>query len=415
MKRIRGELSYPRQFWILFGGMLVSATGGSMVWPFLAIFIRRSLDVPLTTVGLLLSLNSAARLAATFVAGPVADRFGRKGVMLLSLLLNSLIFVAMSQATTLNAWVVLMAASGAFAPLFQVGSDAMVADLIPQDRRPGAYALVRMSNNVGVAIGPAIGGFVAAVSFAWSFYGAAIAHGLFVVLVAGLVRETLPKLTEVPSQPVASRGYGPLLRDRPFLAFWVVSTLVVIPASLMWVLLPVYATEQFGIPTSQYGFVMTTNAGMVVLFQYAVTQVTKRYPPHPMLATGALFYALGVGSVALGQTFGAFLASMVILTVGEMILVPTGTTLAADLSPLDMRGRYMGVYGLTWAVGLGIGPVLGGYLNDLVHPVATWYGGLIVGLAAALGFLLVWRALPAAARGSQQIPPSGLDTGGESC
>ena len=156
---------------------------------------------------------------------------------------------------------------------------------------------------------------------------------------------------------------------------------------MMMVLLPVYAKERFGVPESQYGLIMATNAGMVVLFQYAITRASTRFAPLAVLAIGAIFYGAGAGSVALGAGFPAFLASMVVLTIGEMLLVPTATTLTARLAPPDMRGRYMGMYGLTWSVAIGIGPVLGGLLNDHIAPAAIWYGTLALGLAAAAGFI----------------------------
>jgi MFS family permease len=165
-KRYRDVSSgYPRQFWYLFGGMLISAIGGSMVWPFLTIYIRQRLGVPLTTVTLLLTLNSAIGLVTTFIAGPIADRLGRKGVMLASLLVSSITFAAMNWGSTLLYWAVLISISGAFGPLFRVGSDAMVADLVVPGRRAEAYALLRMSNNLGIAIGPAVGGFMVATSY----------------------------------------------------------------------------------------------------------------------------------------------------------------------------------------------------------------------------------------------------------
>ncbi len=395
MNRLR-ELAdeYPRQFWILFGGMLITATGGSMAWPFLSIYLRQQLDIPLTSVGLLLSLNSGTGLISTFLAGPVADRFGRKGVMTISLFSNSAIYATMSLADSLSLWTVLMALGGAVGPLYRVGSNAMVADLVSPDQRASAYALLRMSSNLGIAIGPAVGGFVAVVSYSSTFLSAAAALLIFGLLLLLFVRETLPLSRDLADERLANGGYGPLLRDRPFLAFCGVSTLVVMPASIMMVLLSVYAKEQYGVPENQYGFIMATNAAMVVAFQYAVTQATKRYPHLPVMAVGALFYAIGVGSVALGRGFAAFLISMAVMTIGELILVPTGTTLAANLSPPDMRGRYMGIYGLTWGIGSGIGPVLGGYLNDHLAPVAIWYGGLIIGLASTLGYLLLMRWFP---------------------
>jgi MFS family permease len=398
---------YPRQFWLLFAGMLISAVGGSMVWPFLSLYVRQRLDVPMTTVGLLLGLHSAMALVTTLIAGPVADRLGRKGVMVLSLFAGSALFLAMSLADSLPAWALLMAANGALNPLYRVGSDAMVADLIPPERRAGAYALIRMSNNLGVAIGPAVGGFLAVVSYSWAFYAGAAASALFGLLVLFFIAETLP-LAQAPAyeapadeatadggadEATADGGYGRLLRDRPFLVFCVISTLAVVPSTLFFVLLPVYVKEQFGVPESQYGFIMATNAALVVLFQYPVTRSTERFAPLPVMAAGALLYALGVGSVSLGSAFHHFLLSIVVLTFGEMLLVPTGTTMTANLSPPDMRGRYMGFYGLTWRVGVGLGPVIGGFLNDQFAPVAIWYGGLAIGLAATVGYLLLDRAL----------------------
>jgi MFS family permease len=181
------------------------------------------------------------------------------------------------------------------------------------------------------------------------------------------------------------------------MAFVAVYTLSAMVAAIMMVLLPVYAKENFGVPENQYGFIMATNAVMVVLFQFAITRVSSRYPHLPVLAIGALFYGVGAGSVALGWNFPTFLASMVMVTIGEMLLVPTATTLTANLAPPDMRGRYMGVYSLTWGAAFGIGPVMGGLLNDQLAPVAMWYGALALGLAATAGFVLLARGRPAAA------------------
>jgi len=393
MRRMTAD--YPHQFWLLFWGMLINAAGASMVWPFLTIYMRQRLEVPLTTVALLLTLNSAAGLVTTTVAGPVTDRFGRKGVMLLSLSASSATLLAMSLAGSLKLWVILMVISGAFNPLYRVGANAMVADLIQPERRAGAYALLRMIVNLGVAIGPSVGGFVTAVSYALAFYIAAGAHVAFTLLILFFVAETVPQRGDAGDQNPGDEGYAHILRDRPFLTFCGVYSLAGMAYSLMMVLLPVYAKENFGVLENQYGFIMATNAAMVVLFQYATTRVTERYHHVPVMALGSLFYALGVGSVAWSWNFPTFLLSMIVLTIGEMIMVPTSMALTANLAPAAMRGRYMSLYTLTWGVGFGIGPVIGGFLNDNLAPTAIWYGGLVMGLAATLGFVLLGRGLRA--------------------
>jgi MFS family permease len=381
---------YPRQFWLLFWGLLISTIGASMIWPFLMIYVSERLSLPLTTIASLMTLNAAVGLVFSFIGGNFIDRAGRKWIMVISLAINGLVYILLSYSNTLAAFAILMALSGAFNPLYRVGADAMMADLIPAEKRLDAYSLLRMGNNVGVALGPAIGGFIATRSYTTAFFLAAAGMLTYSLLLTFFARETLPRDSGKEKKEKESLGgYGRALRDKPFMLFSGTFVLTQICAAIMWVLLAVYVKQNYQIPESQYGWIPTTNAVMVIAFQMLVTSISKRYPPFFLLAFGSLLYAAAVGSVALGQAFWAFLTSMVILTVGELILVPTATTLAANLSPQDMRGRYMSIYGLTWGIAAGIGPILGGFLNDNIGPTAIWYGGLLVGLVAAGIFVIL--------------------------
>ncbi|MBP1692526.1 MAG: major facilitator superfamily transporter [Chloroflexi bacterium] len=387
--------SYPRQFWLLFTGMLISTLGASMVWPFLMIYVSGRLKLPLTEVASLMTINATMGLLFSFLAGPVTDRAGRKWVMVVSLAMNALAYLLMSQANTFAAFALLMALSGAFNPLYRVGADAMMADMIPPARRTDAYALMRTSNNLGIAIGPAIGGILASISYSFAFLAGATGLAIYAFLVAFFARETLPPLATKARPPREKfGGYGRIFKDRPFMSFEVVFTLIQICATLIWVLLGVYAKQNYQLPESLFGFIPMTNALMVVFLQLPVTMVTRRFPALRVLAVGSLFYAVGVGSVALGQGFWGFWLSMVVLTFGELILSPTATAYAANLAPANMRGRYMSLFAMTWGVAAGIGPVVGGYLNDNFGPVTIWYGGFLVGLTSVFGFLLMSRRYP---------------------
>ena len=381
---------YPRQFWVMFWGMLFTSIGGSMWWPFITIYLREQLDVPLMQITLLFTLYSAAGLLATTIVGPAVDRFGRRKAMIAGLAIPGLALGAMGLVQGFGPWAIALTVVGMFNPMYRVGADAMVADLIPPDERAEAYSLLRMGNNIGVAIGPAVGGFAAAVSYNLAYFSAGAANLAFALLVFLLVRETMQRTGEA-SRSHEAVGYGPVLRDRLFLAFCLLMVLATIPSPLMWMLMPAYAKEYFGVAVSQSGFIMSMNAVMVVLLQVIVTRWSSRYPYLRILALGALLYGLGVGSVALGAGFWGFMLSMIILTFGELLLVPTGSAFTANAAPPEMRGRYMGLYGMTWSVAFGIGPVLGGWLNDNIAPSATWIGGLAAGLIGAAGFLaLKW-------------------------
>lgn len=397
------QRAYPPQFWLLFWGTLVSMVGTSMIWPYLVVYISEQLSLPMTTIGGLITLNAAASLISSLVAGAVTDRVGRKWAMVLSLAVNGVAYIAMIPAATYIQFALLMTLRGAFRPLYRVGSDAMLADLVPQGQRADAYALQRLSKNLGVALGPALGGFLAASSYSFAFAAAALTSLLFSILIAVKAYETLPDKTRPEKAPSpALQGYGAILQDKTFLTFILGMILQQVSASILWVLLAAYTKTNYGVPESLYGLIPTTNALMVVTLQVWVTRRTKAFPPLPIMSLGTLLYGLGVGSVALGGGFWGFWGSMVIVTIGELMVVPTSSSYTANIAPHTMRGRYMSLLALTWGAGSLIGPVTGGFLNDYFQPVFMWYGGGLVGLLGACIFL--YLTLHQAANASTNAP-----------
>jgi MFS family permease len=385
---------YPRQFWLMFFGMLISTIGTSMIWPFMMIYVSGKLGLPLSQIGILLTIQSAVSLISSFTTGPIVDRLGRKWVMILGLLSHGASYLLLNRAETFPAFAGLMALTGAVSPLYRIAGDAMMADLVPPEKRVDAYALLRMSNNLGIAVGPAIGGVIAATSYNLAFYAAAIGLSTYSLLLLFFAVETMPKQAQIRSSEAVAPikreplgGYAEILQHKSFMRFVGVFSMVQICATLIWVLLGVYAKENYGIRENQYGLIPTTNAIMVVTLQILVTGITKRYRLLPMMAVGAFFYATANASIALSTQFWMFWLSMVIMTIGELVLVPNSSTYAANLAPPDKRGRYMSMYGLTWGVASGIGPVIGGLLNDWFSPQAIWIGGAIVGYTSVALFL----------------------------
>ncbi len=369
--------------------MLVSTIGTSMVWPFLTIYIRKTLDVPLTTIAGLITLSSVCSLISSSFVGQLSDRFGRKSIMVFSLLVNGLTFYLFSQATTLTHFAILMAVRGSIIRLYRIAADALVADMLPPDERLEAYSFMRTANNTGIAIGPAIGGFLAATSYQIAFNIATGVLLLFCVAILIALNDPPRHAAEAKAavRPKERKLFGPVLRDRRFVSFSAAYVLTRVASILVFSLLAVYAKENFNLPESQYGFLMTINAGMVVFFQLLVTRLTVKHRTFSSLALGALFYAVGVGSIALGSNFWTFGISIVIMTIGELLVAPTATTTVANLAPPDMHGRYMGAFWVLVSIARAIGPMFGGLLNDNISPVSMWYGGGILALLGAVMFL----------------------------
>lgn len=384
-------LQYPRQFWLMITGIFISTAGGSMIWPFILIYVSGRLNLPLSTTATLVTINAGTGLFSSLLAGFLADKTGRKNIMVGSMTLTGLAYIFMLRADSYPAFAALMFLIGLSNPLYQVGADAMLADLIPEQQRTDAYAINRVALNAGFAFGPAIGGFVAARSYDVAFYAAAsgmFLHGLLLLLLA---RETLNPSLSPKTDHSVRQGYTQVLKDRSYLAFVMASALGLTAPTMLWILLPIYVKNNFGIPESQYGWLPTTNALMCVFVQYFVTLITRRYRTLPVVAFGMMVYALSVGSVALMSNFWGFWLCMVFLTLGELILVPTSSAYVANRAPADLRGRYMSIYWLGWGLARATAPIIGGFLNDAISPLAIWYGGMMLGLVSAGGLsLMAW-------------------------
>ena len=414
---------YPPQYWLMITGVVISTAGGSMIWPFLLIYASGKLHLPLSTVATLISINAGTGLLSSFIAGTLADKIGRKVVMNFSLTVNGLAYFLLMRAETYPQFVGLMIMIGLSNPLYQVGADAMLADMIPSEKRTDAYAINRIANNAAFALGPAIGGFLATRSYNMAFYAAGAGFIIYSLLLFFLARETLEKQTlsntspglrlspaislkrslapfkprPIDSthlagpEPPGRSGYRQVFRDKNYMSFIGVLSLGLITPTMLWILMPVYAKTNFGIPEAQYGWIPTTNALMCVFVQYAVTRITRKHRTLPVVSAAMLIYAVGVGSVTLMSSFWGFWLSMVILTFGELTLVPTASKYVADLAPADLRGRYMSIYWLGWGLARTLSPMIGGFLNDNIAPRAIWIGGLTIGLTSALGLYLLHR------------------------
>lgn len=388
-RKLKVTDSYPRQFWLLFWGVLISRAGYSMTWPFITIFIATKLDVSLTVATLLLTVQSLTSIIGAGVISPLMDRFGRKGAMSASLVITAAMLMSMASSNRFELWVIFIALNGAMSPIYITGANTMIADIVEEERRTQAYAIIRMVANVGIAIGPPVGGVIATVSLESIYYSAAIVNLAVAGFFALLISETIPKYKRKNDEDDRGSGYRYVLRDRVFLSFGLAYILVQVGYTQMFMLLPPYASEQFGLQPSEYSLIFTVNAGMVVFLQYYVTRLTMRFPVLPSIAAGAIFYAIGIGSVAFGTTLPAFLLSMGIMTLGELIIAPTATAFVARIAPIDMRARYMGLFGIAFPVAMGIGPVIGGYINDNISPASTWYVAGAITFAGALFFVLL--------------------------
>jgi len=161
----------------------------------------------------------------------------------------------------------------------------------------------------------------------------------------------------------------------------------------MWVLLAVYVKQNFGVAESSYSWIPTTNALMVVFLQVFITRALKPFRDTQVMPFGALFYVAAMLIVGVSSQFWGFWLAMVVMTFGELITAPTATAFVANLAPQDQRGRYLGLFGLTWHVAMAIGPFTAGILTDNYGIRSPWFAGAVVGALAVAAYALLDRRM----------------------
>ncbi len=394
----------------LFLGRVLGSTGFSIVIPFLSLYLHGERGVRMSLVGGIFFFAALAGAIGQVVGGELTDRLGRKVVIVGSQIVRSMTFVGFGVAVLVHApilWFFLLTSLSALAGrAFEPPSGAMVADIATGAARAEYYAVLRIGGNLGWAIGPAIGGFLAALSYPTLFLiaaGVLLAAGL---LMAFTVEETRPhrvarsleiqeSTTLLPSStgttPLARFGFGELgqaLRDGTFVRYCVVSLVLFTVMSQLISTLSVYAVQWAGISKLELGALYTLNGLMVVFLQFPVVRALAPYRMTTALIAGSILYALGYAMMGLGHSLALLTAAMFVVTLGEIVTTPASMNLVANFSTVELRGRYMGVYGLFNSFGWSIGPLIGGVLLDSAskRPMLLWTPIGALALVATVGY-----------------------------
>jgi MFS family permease len=383
---------FPSKFWIVVLVSFIDGIGGTLLFPFFSLYITQKFGIGMTQAGIILGVFSAFGLIGSMVGGALTDKFGRRRIILFGLVFSALSTLSLGLATTLAILYPLVVVIGFLSNISGPAYSAMVADILPENQRSEGFGVLRVVGNLAWIIGPTIGGLVASRSFFLLFVFDSISSCIIAVIFYKLISETKPadsaeKDHETIWQTVT--GYRHVLRDFAFMAFLVTSVLMLMVYQQMYNTLPVYLRDSHGFTTQAYGFLLTSSAVVVVIFQFWVTRVSKKRSPFLMMALGTAFYAIGFGMFGFISVYILFILAVVIITVGEMLVVPTSQALAANFAPEDMRGRYMAIFGLSWAIPSTIGPAAAGLILDNFNPNLLWYIGGVLCMVSVIGFYVL--------------------------
>jgi len=387
---------YPRSFWMMVAVNFVDRLGGSLLFPFFALYVTKKFNVGMTEVGGLFAVFFISGFIGSFPGGALTDRFGRKGIIIFSLISTSFSTLLMGFVNEFQFFLTVAFISGIFTDVGGPAYEAVFMDILPEEKRASGFGIRRVAFNLAVVLGPVIGGFVAARSYLALFVIDAIVSAIVALMVFLLIPETKPAVPQGQEQESTTQtfaGYLQVLRDGKFMAFTFVCLLTWLVYMNMNTTLGVFLRDQHGVPESGYGWIISINAAMVVLFQFPITRRIEKKPPMLMMALGALFIAIGLLLYGFVGTYWLFAVAIAIVTIGEMITVPIANAVVAKFSPEEMRGRYNFIYGNSWGISFAVGPYLAGLVMDHYDPNLLWYACGIIGMIAVFGFLVLHRTL----------------------
>lgn len=420
-------LSLSRTVHLLSLGALVNRAGAFLV-PFLTLYLRESLDLGVGFASIALGVFGVGALVASLVGGHLADRIGRKTVMLLSLFGGAIILLFFGYLTT--PWTILAAIFifSLFSEMYRPAAFAMVADVTDPAQRTHAFGLMYVAVNLGFAVAAAIGGILAEFSFLWLFWGDAITTGLFGLLILLWIKETLPAVgsveaseqeirrTDVSSQSESTLDVATItdhtlanandasfaaavrhiMKDGVFLVFCGATFVLAVMYTQSICTLPLCLTER-GYSARTYGWVIAINGALIVLMQLPVTSIVARYHRGWMIALSAVITGAGFALFGFASLPWHFSAGVVVWTCGEMMGSPLSSAIVSDLAPKRFRARYMGVFTMSFSSSMMIGAPLGGLVLNTLGSGYLWGICGLLGLVSGLAyFVLRQRLLPSA-------------------
>jgi MFS family permease len=368
----------PRALWLLVIGMAVNVTGNSFLWPLNTIYIHDHLGKSLSVAGIVLMLNSGASVIGNLFGGSLFDRIGGYKSILSGILITLVALIGLSIWHGWPEYVVFLTIIGFGSGIVFPAMYAMAGSVWVEGGRKSFNALY-VSQNLGVAIGAALGGVVADYSFQLIFLANTILYMIFLVIAVFGYKGIAPGA----AVQVHSNKDVAVPRNRKNLqALFILCSgyLLCWVAYVQWSTTIASYTQQIHISLSQYSFLWTINGALIVLGQPILNRVLKRFAASlkSQMLIGIGIFIVSFLAAGYFHAFTGLLAGMIILTIGEMFIWPAVPTVAFKLAPKGREGTYQGIVNSTATGGRMVGPLLGGMLVDLYSMSALFI--ILIGL-----------------------------------
>ncbi|GAA2425464.1 MFS transporter [Actinomadura vinacea] len=377
----------PRPFWVLWAGQLLNRLG-TMVEPFLGLYLTTVRGLSPVQAGAVMAVLGAGSLAGQLAGGALADRVGRRLTLTAGTVATGAAMLALGYVQGIPAIVATAFVLGLVLDMYRPAAAAMVADLISPADRPRAFGLLFWAVNLGWAVAMVLGGALAGHGFLWLFWIDALSCAAFGILVWRAVPETRPKS---PAEDRAAGSWTTVLRDRIMVGYVLITTVYTFVLMQGMTTMPLAMKDQ-GLGPQAYGTAIAANGVLIIAVQPLVGTWLSRRDHSRVLAAGFAVVGIGYGLTAAATDVWGYAGAILVWTLGEIIAASVLQAVVADLSPKHLRGRYSGLYGLSWSGGFLLAPLGGTQLLSAGAPV-LWLTCLALGLTAAAAQLALGPAI----------------------
>jgi predicted MFS family arabinose efflux permease len=376
----------PAEIWVLFTATLINRAG-TMALPFLALYLTGRLGVSAGRAGLALAAYGVGALITAPLAGRLCDRIGAARVIKGSLFLSGALILLLPALDSFAAIVALVFAWAVAAEAFRPAMLAVITDFVPPHQRRSAFVVSRIAVNLGLSIGPAVGGFLAMVSFPILFFVDGTTSLLaFAVVALYRWRPPASAAREEDDGPAAAAATGASrwIPDRRYLYFLLAILPCLVAFFQIMAPMPIHLVRNLHMPESSYGILISINTLLIILVEVPINSAVSGWPQRRSLALGSLLVGAGIGGFALANGFAGMAAAVVIWTMGEMLFIPSSAACATELAPAGRQGEYMGLYTMTFSFAFGIGPLIGSMVLERLGPTTLWSGAFLLGCLSAV-------------------------------
>ncbi len=378
----------PREAWLLFWTNLVNRAG-LMVLPFLILYLTTERGLSAARAGIVLSAYGLTSIAGAPLAGRLADRIGSLPVMRFSLAMTGVILFAYPFARTFPQLIAVTVLWSLMDVSFRPASLKLMTEAVDPAHRKSAFALVRLAINLGMSIGPALGGFLAAVSFRAIFIVDAITS-IAAAAVLFLFRAHSGAAVEPARGGSSQVRTKSVLTDMPFLVFLFGVFLSAVVFFQHEGALPLFLVQTLGQSTAFFGILFTINTLLIVAFEIPLNSATAHWPHTRSMGVGSALITIGFGALAFASSPTVVIVTVLFWTFGEMLLFPSMSAYLGDVAPAQSRGVYMGAFTTSTQLGFALGTSFGAYMFASVGVPAVWLIMLVIGIVGTA--VLVYSA-----------------------